>query len=106
MRNHHNYLSSIAVSSSLNFAASCGDNNIHIHDLQKLEEVTAIITIEDCKGFKDFKNPSFSKLKIFEGLRELSWTSDGQLLAVTTTKGHLHCYLTKLPMLGDVYGTR
>jgi len=89
VRNHHNYLSSIAVSSSLNFAASCGDNNIHIHDLQKLEEVTAIITIEDCKG-----------------LRELSWTSDGQLLAVTTTKGHLHCYLTKLPMLGDVYGTR
>ena len=43
---------------------------------------------------------------ICTGLNELGWTQDGQLLAVSTTQGSLHCYLTKLPMLGDTWGTK
>lgn len=40
------------------------------------------------------------------GLDQLSWTDDGQLLAVSTQKGSLHVFLTKLPILGDSFGTR
>lgn len=40
------------------------------------------------------------------GLDQLSWTDDGQLLAVSTQKGTLHVFLTKLPILGDSFGTR
>lgn len=36
----------------------------------------------------------------------MSWTDDGQLLAVSTQKGTLHVFLSKLPILGDSFGTR
>nr|XP_002124215.1 WD repeat-containing protein 19-like [Ciona intestinalis] len=90
VRNHHDYLSSIAISPVLNYAASCGDTNIRIHDLRELSEINAIINVDD--------EP--------KGLREIDWTTDGQLLAVSTARGTLHCYLTKLPMLGDSCGTK
>lgn len=40
------------------------------------------------------------------GLDQMNWTDDGQLLAVSTQKGTIHVFLTKLPMLGDSFGTR
>jgi WD repeat-containing protein 19 len=40
------------------------------------------------------------------GLDKISWTDDGQLMAVSTTKGTLHVYLTKLPILGAACHTR
>ena len=40
------------------------------------------------------------------GLDRISWTDDGQLLAVSTQRGNLHVYLTKLPILGAAYQTR
>lgn len=40
------------------------------------------------------------------GLDQLSWTDDGQLLAVSTQRGTLYVFLTKLPVLGDSFGTR
>lgn len=40
------------------------------------------------------------------GLDRIEWTDDGQLLAVTTEKGSLHVYLTKLPILGAAHHTR
>lgn len=43
---------------------------------------------------------------LHSGLDQLSWTDDGQLLAVSTQKGTLHVFLTKLPILGDSFGTR
>ena len=66
------------------------NHSIKIHDLSELKEVYAIINMEDET----------------EGLGNMSWTDDGQLLAVSTQKGSLHVYLTKLPILGDAYGTR
>lgn len=90
VRNHRDYLSCVTISESLGSAASCGDSSIRIHDIRELTEVTAIINVED--------EP--------KGLRDIAWTDDGQLLAVSAAKGNLHCYLTKLPMLGDTNGTR
>ncbi|XP_044536014.1 WD repeat-containing protein 19 [Gracilinanus agilis] len=89
-RNHKDNLSSIAISQSLNKAATCGDNCIKIHDLSELKEMYAIINMDD-------EN---------KGLGSLSWTDDGQLLAVSTQRGSLHVFLTKLPVLGDNCNTR
>lgn len=90
VRNHHDHLSCITISQSLNAAASCGDSSIKIHDLHELSKITGIIDVEDESN----------------GLQSIQWTDDGQLLAVSTAKGNLLCYLTKLPMLGDAHGTR
>lgn len=65
-------------------------SSVRIHDLSELKEIYSIITIEDAT----------------KGLGGLSWTEDGQLLAVSTQQGSLHVFLTKLPILGDACGTR
>ncbi|XP_041121208.1 WD repeat-containing protein 19 [Polyodon spathula] len=88
--NHKDSLTSIAISQSLNKAASCGDNCIKIHDLSELKEMYAIINLDDET----------------KGLDHLSWTDDGQLLAISSQRGTLHVFLTKLPILGDTCGTR
>ncbi|XP_065554920.1 WD repeat-containing protein 19 isoform X2 [Lathamus discolor] len=88
--NHKDNLSSIAISQSLNKAASCGDNCIKIHDLSDLREMYAIINLDD-------EN---------KGVDKLAWTDDGQLLAVSSRRGSLHVFLTKLPILGDACNTR
>ncbi|XP_015683891.1 WD repeat-containing protein 19, partial [Protobothrops mucrosquamatus] len=87
---HKDYLTSVAISESLNKAASCGDNCVKIHNLSDLTEICAIINLED-------EN---------KGLDQLSWTDDGQLLAVSTKRGFIHVFLTNLPILGASYGTR
>ncbi|KAJ6655392.1 hypothetical protein lerEdw1_005450 [Lerista edwardsae] len=87
---HKDNLTSIAISQTLNKGATCGDNCIKIHDLSDLNEMYAIITLEE-------EN---------KGLDQLAWTDDGQLLAVSTKKGSIHVFLTKLPILGDSCSTR
>ncbi|XP_008585750.1 PREDICTED: WD repeat-containing protein 19 [Galeopterus variegatus] len=87
---HKDNLTSIAVSQTLNKAATCGDNCIKIHDLAELKDMYAIINLDD-------EN---------KGLGTLSWTDDGQLLALSTQRGSLHVFLTKLPILGDACSTR
>ncbi|XP_045429329.1 WD repeat-containing protein 19 isoform X2 [Pipistrellus kuhlii] len=89
----HDYkdnLNSIAISQTLNKAATCGDNCIKIHDLAELKDMYAIINLDD----------------EIKGLSNLSWTDDGQLLALSTQRGSLHVFLTKLPILGDACSTR
>ncbi|XP_053314341.1 WD repeat-containing protein 19 [Spea bombifrons] len=88
--NHNDNLTSISISHSLNKAASCGDNCIKIHDLTELKDMYAIINLDDET----------------KGLDKLSWTDDGQLLAVSTQRGSLNVFLTKLPILGDTCGTK
>ncbi|XP_014836361.1 PREDICTED: WD repeat-containing protein 19 [Poecilia mexicana] len=89
-RNHKDSLYSVAVSTSLNKAASCGDNCIKIHELSDLKDISSVIQLEDET----------------KGLDQLNWTDDGQLLALSTQRGTIHVFLTKLPMLGDSFGTR
>ncbi|KAL1023991.1 hypothetical protein UPYG_G00049980 [Umbra pygmaea] len=45
--NHKDNLTSVAISSALNKAASCGDNSIKIHDLSELKEMHAIVNLDD-----------------------------------------------------------
>ncbi|CAB1425479.1 unnamed protein product [Pleuronectes platessa] len=88
--NHRDSLNSVAISSSFNKAASCGDNKIMIHDLSEIKDNTHVVRFDDET----------------KGLDHLSWTDDGQLLAISTQKGTLHGFLTMLPILGDSFGTR
>ena len=39
-------------------------------------------------------------------LADISWSCDGQLLAVSTPRGGLHVYLSRLPMLAAASQTR
>nr|XP_023405566.1 WD repeat-containing protein 19 isoform X2 [Loxodonta africana] len=89
-RDHKDNLTSIAISYALNKTATCGDNCIKIHDLAELKDMYAIINLDD-------EN---------KGLGTLSWTDDGQLLALSTQRGSLHVFLTKLPILGAACSTR
>eukprot|EP00112_Aurelia_sp_Birch-Aquarium-sp1_P003286 Seg1365.4 transcript_id=Seg1365.4/GoldUCD/mRNA.D3Y31 product="WD repeat-containing protein 19" protein_id=Seg1365.4/GoldUCD/D3Y31 len=89
-RDHKDSLKDIAISLSFKKAASCGDNCVKIHDLTDMKEIYAIITLDDAGGQLD----------------KMEWTEDGQLLAVSTEKGAIHVYLTKLPILGDAFGTK
>ncbi len=70
-RDHKDTLNDIAISFSFKKAASCGDNCIKIHELTDMKEIYAIITLDDASGQLD----------------KISWTEDGQLLAVSTEKG-------------------
>ncbi|XP_071315895.1 WD repeat-containing protein 19-like isoform X2 [Trachinotus anak] len=88
--NHKHSLNSVAISTALNKAASCGDNSIKIHELSELTDVSNIFQLEDET----------------KGLDQLSWTDDGKLLAVSTQNGTLHVFLTKLPLLYDSFGTQ
>ncbi|XP_010776359.1 WD repeat-containing protein 19 [Notothenia coriiceps] len=88
--NHKESLNSVAISTALNKAASCGDNSIKIHDLSDFKDISNVVQLDDET----------------KGLDQLNWTDDGQLLAVSTQKGTLHVFLTKLPILGSSFGTR
>ena len=63
--------------------------SIKIHDLSDLKEMFAIINLDDERS-----------------LDRMEWTDDGQLLAITSTKGNLYVYLTSLPMLAATQQTR
>jgi len=46
------------------------------------------------------------KLDDERSVERVEWTDDGQLLGVSTPSGHLHVYLTELPIIGASYMTR
>ncbi|KAF4019848.1 hypothetical protein G4228_011396, partial [Cervus hanglu yarkandensis] len=59
-RNHKDNLTSIAVSQTLNKAATCGDNCIKIHDLAELKDMYAIINLDDeHKAVKKLKDVEY-----------------------------------------------
>ncbi|KAF6025037.1 WDR19 [Bugula neritina] len=88
-RDHKDRLSSIDINDSIDMAASAGDNSIRVHMASDMKEVTSIITLDEERS-----------------VDRISWTDDGQLLAVSTPKGNLHVFLTRLPILGDSHNTR
>lgn len=89
VKNHRDTLSGIDVNLELGLLASCGDSNVKIHSTQTkdLGETVKIFTTSD-------------------QVRSISWSSDGQLLALSTMQGSLYVYVTKLNNLYDVYGPK
>lgn len=62
--------------------------SLKIFDLQDHNDIENVLTIDD--------EPAISLLE---------WTNDGQLLAMASTSGTIHIYLSQLKILGDSYGT-
>lgn len=88
-RNHRDRLSSIAFNDALGECASAGDNSIKIHSATELKDVRSIVTVEDERS-----------------VESVQWSDDGQLMAVSSSRGSLHVFLTRLPMLGSAHRTR
>lgn len=79
VKNHRDSLTSIAISKELELVASCGDNNVKIHAMSNLQETIKILTLSDQAS-----------------LKQIDWSSDGQLLAVTSSQGSISVFVTKL----------
>ncbi|CAF1061503.1 unnamed protein product [Adineta ricciae] len=86
-RDHKGYLSSVAISTALNKAATCGNGGIKLHELTDQYVIDSIITIDEGN----------------ENLTEIAWSVDGQLLAVAKATGAIYVYLTKLSMVASVW---
>ena len=59
MRTHKNYLGDIAVSKSLNKAASCGDQCIKTYELNDLKDVESIINMDDNQTLHEIRKSFF-----------------------------------------------
>ncbi|XP_039955569.1 WD repeat-containing protein 19 [Bactrocera tryoni] len=82
VKNHKEELTGVAYCPSLDIVASCGDDTIKIHSITNLQETEKIITVPD-----------------HSGVQMIDWSSDGQLLAVTSMAGTVYIYVTKLTVL-------
>ncbi|TMW48796.1 hypothetical protein DOY81_006124 [Sarcophaga bullata] len=89
VKNHKELLTGLAYCPPLEIVASCGDDNIKIHSITNLHETEKIITVPD-----------------HSGVQMIDWSSDGQLLSVTTMSGSVFIYVTKLPCLYAVSAPR
>uniref|UniRef100_A0A182K004 Uncharacterized protein n=1 Tax=Anopheles christyi TaxID=43041 RepID=A0A182K004_9DIPT len=82
VKNHRDSLNSIAVCKELELIASCGDNNVKIHSMTNLQETVKILSLPDQAA-----------------LKHVEWSTDGQLLGVTTSQGAICVFVTKLHSL-------
>lgn len=64
-------------------------SSIKIHDLTNLQETSSVITLSQESGVDN-----------------VEWSSDGQLLAVCTNSGSLNVFVSNMPTLATVCGTR
>jgi hypothetical protein len=58
---------------------------VKIHDMSNLQETSSILTVEE------------------DEVERLSWSEDGQLLAVVTHSGTIYVYLSQLPIIWSVF---
>lgn len=89
VKNHKNILTGITISLAVGKAASCGDNTVKIHDLTNLQETSSVITLAQETGIDG-----------------VEWSADGQLMAVCTSSGSLNVYVSNMPTLAAVCGSR
>lgn len=89
VKNHRDSLSAIAVCTEMQLIASCGDNNIKIHSMSNLQETVKVLNLSDQAGVKN-----------------IDWSSDGQLLAATTTQGAINVFITQLYSLFAICPTK
>lgn len=83
--NHRDNLKDIAICQQLELVASCGDNMVKIHDMNNLQDTASVLTIEEASC-----------------IEKISWSDDGQLLAIGTNDGSIHVHLSTLPIINDV----
>ena len=87
---HHDNLVSVSVSQNVNLCATAGDNCVKIHSLLDMRDTVSVITLEEET----------------HGLSKVGWSDDGQLLAISSSRGSIHVFLARLPLLHAVWQTR
>ena len=75
----------VAVAQSMGRAAVCGE--------------TAVRVI-DTKTWKEVKSDA---INLRQRVESMQWTSDGQILSISTTSGTVHSFLTRMPSLSDAH---
>ncbi|XP_054159699.1 WD repeat-containing protein 19-like [Oppia nitens] len=88
-RAHKESLTTFNVCLNTKRLVSCSENNVKVCDLNDLNDVQSVMTIDD--------EPA---------IEWMEWSDDGQLLAMVSPSGTIHVYLSKLTILGDSFGTR
>lgn len=63
--------------------------SVKIHDLSNLQETSSVITLSQETGIDN-----------------VEWSADGQLLAISTNSGSLNVFVSNMPTLATVCGTR
>ncbi|XP_015782176.1 WD repeat-containing protein 19-like [Tetranychus urticae] len=89
VRAHQDFLTGIALCTKTKKVATFSENVVKFFDLNQLDDTKSVLIVEDEKS-----------------VEWLEWTDDGQLLAMTTSSGAVHVYLTKLTILGSTFGSR
>ncbi|KAI1286712.1 WD repeat-containing protein 19 [Halotydeus destructor] len=88
---HRDGLTSCSYCSKTKLLATCFENVFKIFSIEGDNdgEVLGVVTLEDEKA-----------------ISWLEWNEEGQMLGMTATSGSVHVYLSKLPVIGDSFGTR
>ncbi|KAK4886815.1 hypothetical protein RN001_003086 [Aquatica leii] len=89
VKNHKNNLTDICICNTIGKVASCGDNTVKIHDIANLQETSSVLSLTHETG-----------------IERIAWSSDGQLLAVSTRNGSLNVYVSYMSVLSAVCGSR
>ncbi|KAH9493994.1 WD repeat-containing protein 19 [Dermatophagoides farinae] len=85
---HRESMTTFSVCLNINRIATCDENNIKIFNLYEHNDIENVFTVDD--------EPS---------IVQIDWTADGQLLALCSSSGNIHVYLSQLKIIGDNCGT-
>ena len=94
IRFHRDNLTDVTFSPALQKGASIGDNCVKIFDMSELSKMS-----EQRSEKMELDNE-------FGTLTRVDWTEDGQILTVSSKHGYIYTFLTRIPALHDVFGTR
>ncbi|XP_034942725.1 WD repeat-containing protein 19 [Chelonus insularis] len=89
IKNHRDSLNGISLSLTAEKVATCGDNTIKIHNINRLAETEKVITVSGEAG-----------------VSSIEWSADGTMLAAVTHSGNILIYLAQIPKLISVCGNR
>uniref|UniRef100_A0A914YDJ8 Uncharacterized protein n=1 Tax=Panagrolaimus superbus TaxID=310955 RepID=A0A914YDJ8_9BILA len=87
VKDFESYLSDLSLCLEARMAICIGDNCIKVRHLDRLSELTSLVTVEDDQ----------------KGLDKVKANNNGSLLAVTGKSGTMMIFLTKIPIIGSAY---
>ncbi|EUB64214.1 WD repeat-containing protein [Echinococcus granulosus] len=101
IREYGEGLLALAVSTKLQLLATASDECIKVHESSNVNEVIAIIEVNDADPEKD----SHSSTRAFPRNLfscSLEWSDDGQLMGIVSPRNVLHVFISRLPLMSSV----
>ncbi|VDK22300.1 unnamed protein product [Taenia asiatica] len=75
--------------------------SVKVHETSKLNEIIAIIEVDDV----DLEKDSYSSTRTFlrnPPVCSLGWSDDGQLMGIISSRSILHVFISRLPLMSGV----